>query len=327
MPASAAEIFKGDVHVMTLSEADVMRLLDPMALLDGLADGFAALARGEVQSPPRPEIAVPGRGFLLSMPAWRPGLPIAVKMVAVFDGNFSIGLPNHLAFIALFDPDTGMPLCVMDGTFITAIRTAASAVLSVRMLAREEARVAAVIGAGVQGREHLKLLPLVRDFAEIRVASLVHDDAVRLARTGPRGRAVESVREAVEGADVVCLASHSHAPVIEKDWIAPGCHVTSVGYTPPRGELPVDLARAASLFVEDRSAFEPPPVGCGELQGLDPLSATPLGDVLLGRAPGRASAAETTVYKAMGLAMEDLVAAHLVHERAKAGRTAGSFVL
>jgi len=327
MMRSSAETFKGDVNVMALSERDVVRLLEPLALIDGLADGFRALARGEVQSPPRPEIAVPGKGFLLSMPAWRPGLPIAVKMVAVFEGNLAISLPNHLALIALFDAGTGMPVCIMDGTYITAIRTAASAILSVRELARPDARVAALVGAGVQGREHLKLLPLVRDFAEIRVCSLVHDDAVGLARTLPRARAVESVREAVEGADVVCLATHAYDPVIEPGWIAPGAHVTSVGYAPPGGELPVALARSGSLFVEDRSAFEPPPVGCGELRDLDPLCATPLGDVLLSRAPGRRSRDEVTVYKAMGLAMEDLVAAHIVHDRASRERAGGNLLL
>ncbi len=326
-PRSAAEIFKGDIKVMTLSERDVERLLDPSALLDGLADGFRALAQGEVQAPPRPEIRIPDRGFLLSMPAWRPGSPVAVKTVAVFEGNLDRGLPNHLALIALFDPETGMPVCVMDGTCITAIRTAASAVLSVRELARADARVATVVGAGVQGREHLKLLPLVRDFEEIQVCSLVHEDAVKLARLDGRARAVESVREAVGRSDVVCLASHSYAPVIESRWVRPGTHVSSVGYAPPLGELPVELARDNALFVEDLVAFEKPPAGCGELQGLEPATARTLGDVLLGRAPGRRSERELTVYKAMGIAMEDLVAAHIAYDRARREGAGDIFVM
>ncbi|MGE0213731.1 MAG: ornithine cyclodeaminase family protein [Parvibaculaceae bacterium] len=323
----AAEICKGDIHVMALSEREVERLLDPRALLDGLAEGFRALARGDVQSPPRPEIKVPGKGFLLPMPAWQEGLPITVKMVAVFEHNLERGLPNHLALITLFDPRTGMPICVMDGTFITGIRTAGSAVLSVRELARKDASIATVIGAGVQGREHVKLLPLVRDFDEIRVCSLVHEDAVRLARIEPRARAVEDVEAAVRDADVVCLASHSYRPVIEPGWARPGTHVSSVGFAPPAGELPVELAKAGHLFVEDKAAFEVPPVGCNELQGLDPASGTALGDMLLGRAAGRRSEKEVTVYKAMGLAMEDMVAATIVYERARRERAGASFVL
>src|SRR5712664_1107392 len=137
---SSAEIAKGDLPVLHLAESDVMRLLDPHELLDGLAEGFKCLSRGEVQAPSRPEITVPERGFLLAMPAWQPGMNLTVKMVSVFEGNLGRGLPNHLALINLFDPETGAPLCVMDATYITAIRTAASAVLSVRALARQDAK-------------------------------------------------------------------------------------------------------------------------------------------------------------------------------------------
>lgn len=315
-PKSAAEISKGDLEVMALSEADVSRRLDPGALLDGLADGFRALARSEIQTPNRPEITVPGKGFLLSMPAWRDGSPIMVKTVCVFEGNLGRGLPNHLATINLYDPDSGAPLCVMDGTYITGLRTAAAAVLSVRELARPDARVATIIGAGVQGREHLRLLPLVRDFDEILLASLSFKDARRLARREPRARAVEDPEQAVRMSDVVCLASHAYQPVIEPQWVRPGTHVTSVGYAPPRGELPVGLARDHKLYVEDDASFEPPPVGCGELQGLDRSTAIKLGDALIGRAPLRSSREEITVYKSMGIAMEDLIAAELVYRRA-----------
>src|SRR6185295_4778847 len=119
------------------------------------------------QSPARTELSVPGKGFSLAMPSWRPGLQLTVKIVNVFDGNLDIDLPNHLALINLFDPDTGATSCVMDGTYITGIRTAASAVLSARMLSRSGSRIATVIGAGVQGREHVRLLPLIRDFEHI----------------------------------------------------------------------------------------------------------------------------------------------------------------
>lgn len=304
--------------MLVLGEADVIALLDLATLIDGLAAGFKAMARGEIQTPARPEISVPGKGFSLAMPAWQEGMAMAVKVVNVFEGNLEIGLPNHLATISLFDPMTGAPLCVMDGTYITGVRTAASAVLSVRELARPDARIVTLIGAGVQGREHLKLLPLVRDFDEIRIASLHFEDAERLARLDPRARPVKDVAAAVRSSDVVCLASHSGEPVIDSDWLRPGTHVSSVGYAPPRGEMPFDLARKARLFVETTEAFKAPPVGCAELVGIDPRTATTMGDMLNGREAGRTSAEEITLYKAMGIAMEDLVAAHIVHTRALA---------
>jgi len=314
---SAAEIGKGDLPVLHLSESEVMRLLDPHALLDGLEEGFKALSRDEVQAPNRPELVVPERGFLLAMPAWRRGMNLTVKMVSVFEGNLARGLPNHLALINLFDPDTGAPLCVMDGTYITAIRTAASAALSVRALARPDAKVATIIGAGVQGREHLKLLPLVRDFAEIRIASLDRRDAEMLAARHPAARAVTDVESAVRGSDVVCLASHAYEPVIAAGWIRPGTHVSSVGYAPPRGELPVALARDNALYVETAVAFDAPPVGCGELADLPREHGIALGDMLLGRRPGRLSDRQITVYKAMGTAMEDMVAADIAYREAR----------
>src|SRR4249919_180007 len=129
VPPPSFEISKEQRTVMLLSEADVKSLLDPGELLDALEDGFRALAAGEVQSPPRPQITVPGAGFSLAMSAWRPGLQICVKVVNVFETNLDRGLPNHLAMITLFAPDTGATTCVMDGTYITAIRTAAAAVL------------------------------------------------------------------------------------------------------------------------------------------------------------------------------------------------------
>jgi ornithine cyclodeaminase/thiomorpholine-carboxylate dehydrogenase len=323
---NAAEIGKGAQPLLCLSEAEVADLLEPRALLAGLAVGFRALADGEVQSPARPEITVPGRGFSLAMPAWMPGMNVTVKTVNVFDGNLALGLPNHLALITLFDPATGMPVCVMDGTCITGMRTAAAAVLSVDVLARKDARIVTLIGAGVQGREHLRLLPLVRDFAEIRIASLHLEDAEALARRDPRAYAVSDVANAVQGSDVVCLATHAPAPVIAADWLRPGTHVSSVGYAPPSGELPVELLQQARLFVESSEAFLAPPVGCAELAAISPDAGTMLGEVLTGRKAGRQHAAEITVYKAMGIAMEDMVAAHLAYEQARAGKC-GSTVM
>jgi ornithine cyclodeaminase/thiomorpholine-carboxylate dehydrogenase len=304
------------MRILLLGEADVRRLLDLEALLGALADEFMALSRGQVVAPLRSEVAVPDAGLLLAMPAYRSGRKIAVKLVSVFHGNEALGIPSHQALICLFDPATGTPLALMDGASITAMRTAGVAALSTWLLARDTARVLAIVGAGVQGRAHLTMLPRVRDFAEVRIASLRLAHAEQLAAADPRACAVASVADAVRGADVVCLCTNSGAPVIELDWLAPGAHVTSVGYRPPGGELHRRVIEAGRLFVETRLSFAPPPAGCAELVGLDRSRGMELGEVLLGTAPGRQSAAEITVYKAMGHACEDMAAASLVYERA-----------
>jgi alanine dehydrogenase len=322
---AAFEISKGSRRVMTLSEQEVERYLDPRELIDGLEDGFRGLELGEIQSPPRSQLSVAGKGFCLTMPAWRPGMQMTVKIVNVFDGNLQINLPNHLALINLFDPDTGATSCIMDGTYITAVRTAAAAALSVRLLSRAESRIATVIGAGVQGRQHLRLLPLVRNFERINLCSLRFDEARKLAAQSNIAYATADLEKAVRESDVVCLATHSPEPVIDAAWVKPGTHVTSVGFHPPKGELPKELAGANRLFVETLDAFQPPPVGCSELAGLDASLGTTLGAVALNRQPGRRSADEITVYKAMGVAMEDMVAANLAFERAR--RAGGGSVM
>lgn len=319
-PEAAFEINKGTGRVMILSENDVEKYLDPRELLDGLEAGFRSLELGEVQSPPRSKLSVGGKGFSLTMPAWQPGMQVTVKIVNVFDGNLQFGLPNHLALITLFDPNTGATSCIMDGTYVTAIRTAAAAALSVRLVSRPDSRVATVVGAGVQGRQHLRLLPLVRNFGRINICSLRFDEAQKLARESRIACAAAKLEEAVRESDVVCLATHSPDPVIEPAWVKPGTHIASVGFHPPNGELPRGLARDHRLFVETLDAFQPPPVGCSELANLDSSHGSTLGSVILGKKPGRNSEEEITVYKAMGVAMEDMIAANLAFQKARQDR-------
>ncbi|HEX6024532.1 MAG TPA: ornithine cyclodeaminase family protein, partial [Solirubrobacter sp.] len=291
--------------------AEVEQLLDLGDLLDRLRDGFMALSQGEVNAPGRNELTMPDEAFLLGMPGRLRDGAMVVKIVTVFESNLERGLPSHLATIAVHDPETGACQAFIDGTYITAIRTSAAAAVATDVLARRDATTLAIIGAGVQGEHHLRTFPLVRDFEEIRIASLYAEDAHRLAALHPRAHAVDDPAAAVEGADVVALATHAAQPVIEPEWIAPGTHVSSVGYRPPDGELPRALLDR-SLFVETREAFEPTPVGCAELAGRDPNQATEIGEVLLGRKPGRTHDDEITVYKAMGHVVEDIVATELV---------------
>ncbi|MFT4038884.1 MAG: ornithine cyclodeaminase family protein [Thermomicrobiales bacterium] len=312
--------------LILLNQPEVRRLLDPATMLDVLAQGFADLSRGKVTAPGRDGVQTP-TGALLAMPGWLPGSPIGVKLVAAFHGNPAQGLPGHQALICLFDEVTGTPLAVMDGAHITAFRTAGGAVLSTRLLARPDAHRLAIIGGGVQGEAHAELMPLVRDISEIRIWSRNPASAARVAALDERARVFETAEEAVRGADIICLCTTAQEPPVLARWVSPGAHVTSVGYHPPGGELDTALITPGALFVESRVAFAPPPVGCDELQGLDPEIGTELGEVVLGLLPGRVSPDQITVYKSMGHAMEDVVTASLVYQAALAEGAGTAFEL
>jgi ornithine cyclodeaminase/thiomorpholine-carboxylate dehydrogenase len=293
-----------------------MRLVDPALVIDALAGGFKALSEGKVQAPPRPQVTVPGKGISLAMLAWAPDRMIALKTVNVFHGNHALGLESHQALVALFDGATGVPVAVLDGASLTGLRTAAAAVLSDRELARKDAKTALVVGSGVQAREHARQLGLARGFGEIRIFARNGALAQEIASSIPNGKAVSDLEAGVRASDVVCLTTSSATPVIESDWVPAGCHVTSVGFAPPGSELPTALIDRSRLFVEAMSAFSPAPVGCAELAGRDPTQGAELGEVLLGRKPGRSSQSEITLYKSMGNAMEDMVIANLAYEAA-----------
>jgi ornithine cyclodeaminase/thiomorpholine-carboxylate dehydrogenase len=263
-------------------------------------------------------VDVPGKGFSLAMLAWAPGELIALKTVNVFHDNHARGLPSHMAVIGLFDAETGAAVATMDGAVITGVRTAAGSMLTIRELARKDAKVATVIGGGVQAREHLHLLDRMGSLDAINVISRTPDSAHRVAQGISKARVVTDVAAAVRSSDIVCLTTSSDVPVIEADWVKPGTHVTSVGFAPPGGELPRALAERGTVYVEARTAFSAAPVGCAELQGLDPEAGIEVGELLSGKRPGRTSPEQITVYKSMGNAMEDMVVANLAYEAAVA---------
>jgi ornithine cyclodeaminase/alanine dehydrogenase-like protein (mu-crystallin family) len=302
-------------RVLFLSEAEVAALLDVGELLEALAGAFRGLSAGRASVPPR--IAARAElGMLGAMPVYLPGVALGAKLVTVFPGNHARVLPSHQGLIVLFGEEDGTPAAVMDGRHITAVRTGAAAAVAAGALARADAAVLAILGAGVQGRSHLEALPRVRDFRDIRVASRTPAHAVALASLHPAAHPVASFQEAVEGADVVCCCTDAREPVLEVAWLAPGTHVSSVGGT-FGPELDAGTVRAGRVFVEWRgAALEAPPAGAHELQGLGGGAVTELGEVLAGTRPGRASAEEITVYKSTGHAVEDAAAAHLVYRRA-----------
>ncbi|HKE53613.1 MAG TPA: ornithine cyclodeaminase family protein [Actinomycetota bacterium] len=309
--------------LLLLNGEDVRALIDLPSLFEPLEHALVELSRGTTSVPPRTVARAPG-GFLGSMPGYIPGMALEAKLVAVFPGNHDRGLPSHQALIALFDEQTGMPLCVMDGTVVTAVRTGATSAVAARALARPEVRTLAILGAGVQGRSHLNAFTTMFDPPEIRVASREPDHAIALAAADPRARA-ETFEEAVRGADVVCCCTDSEEPVIARDWLSPGAHVSSVGVG---AEVDDATVRDASVFVEWRGAAEnPPPTGSAELQGVDPSTLVEIGQVLSGEHPGRGSDQELTLYKSTGHAVEDAAAARQVFDRAVAEGRGQTFEL
>lgn len=305
-------------ELLYLSQADVESTLEVDAMLDALAQAFVLYSAGRTSVPPRIAARVGADNLLGAMSGYVPGVALESKLVSVFPANDHAGIPSHQGLIAVFDEATGTPLAVMDATYITAIRTGGAAAVATRALARQDAKVLAILGAGAQGWSHLQTFPRVRDFDEIRVASRNPDRAKSLAERHPQAVAVASFEDAVRGADVVACCTDARAPILRREWLEPGTHVSAVGGT-FGPEIDHETVAACRVFVEWRGAVtNPPPAGAHELQGLDPESVTEIGEVLSGAKPGRESDEELTLYRSTGLAIEDAAAARLAYDRAMA---------
>jgi alanine dehydrogenase len=295
--------------MLVLTRSDVEELLDLDELVGALARAHEELSAGACSMPPR-IAALAADGLLGAMPAYLPSAGIGCKLVTLFPNNTD--RPTHQAAIVLFDSENGSPLALMDGTYITATRTAAAAALAARLVARPDARSLAILGTGVQARSHARAFSAIREWTEVRVAG--RDPAKAAALAAEIGAtAMASYEDAVRGADVVAATTHSAEPVVRVEWVAPGTHVSSVGYNAPGSELDPALVRAATIVVESRdSSFAPPPGGAPELVGVDPASVVELGELVAGSKRGRTTPVETTLYKSVGVAVQDLAAAALV---------------
>lgn len=295
-----------------LSQAEVRELLDLDALVDALAEAHAELSAGKASMPPRIAALVePQQGLLGAMPSYLPSTGLACKLVSLFPHNKD--RETHQAVICVFDPENGTPLALMDGAYITATRTAGGSALATRLLAREDASVLALIGTGVQARSHARALTRVRSFSEIRVAGRDAAKAEALARE-LGGTAALSYEEAIRGADVVAATTHATEPVVRREWLSPGTHVNSVGLNPAGREVDDQAVADSLLVVESReSALAPPPAGAPDLAGIDPNHVhAELGELVSGAKPGRTSPEQITLYKSVGVAVQDAAAATLV---------------
>lgn len=292
---------------MTLfvDDADVRRALDMNELIPAMRDALIAYSAGRVEQPVRQALAQ-NNGFLLVMPA--SGDAMGCKLVTFYPGNAERGLPTHMATILLFDAGTGMPLAVMDGGRITEMRTAAVSAVATDALAAPHARILAILGSGAQARSHVEALRHVRNFSEIRVWSRSPHHAEAFA--AEIGAKALSAKDTVRGADVVVTATSARAPVLEGAWLKPGCHVNAVGAPRPDWRELDDAVMANVVIVDSRAGAM---AESGDIRLSGARIHAELGEILAGTPP--IAAGETTVFKSLGMAIEDVVAAKLVYDR------------
>jgi alanine dehydrogenase len=293
---------------MNLDEAAVSRLLRMEDVIPAMERALADFSSGEVVQPVRTILPVADhQGFFGLMPAYAGGA-LGAKLVTFYPQNQ--GIHTHHATILLFKPETGEPLVSMDGRLITEVRTAAVSAVATKYLARPDASVLAIIGSGVQARSHLEALRLVRGFEEVRVWS--PRNAGAFARQFDGVRATASAEEAVRDADVVVTATTSKVPVLFGEWLSPGAHINAVGGLSPWRELDDEVLRRARIYVDSReAAFKE----SGDVIAAGEAFAE-VGEVITGAKPGRRSADEVTLFKSLGLAVEDVATADLVYGKA-----------
>ena len=311
-----------------LTEDHVKSLLSMPELITAMEAAIARFSAREVLQPVRTVLSVgPTKAFFGLMPAYiEQPARLGAKLVTVFNENHARGLPSHLATILLLDPETGALIGLMDGRYITESRTAAVSAVSARHLSRADAAILAIIGSGVQARSHLEAYAHVRALREVRVWSPNARSRERFVEemTGhstARLQNCTTAQQAVEGADLVVLVTSSPTPVLEDAWVAPGTHVVSVGACrPDQREMAPGLVARGRLFVDSRAAalVESGDVVMGIAEGRfgEQHVAGELGDVVLGRVPGRTSNYEVTIFKSLGMAVEDVVSADLVFRKA-----------
>jgi ornithine cyclodeaminase len=313
-----------------VSQNQVQVLLPMAECVEVVEEALRALARGEVVLPLRQLMRLPDRSGLLGlMPAHLgPGQIMGVKVISVIPANHGTDLDTHQGAVLLFEAERGRLLAVVDATSITAIRTAAASAVATRALAREDADDLGILGTGVQARTHLDAMRVVREIRNVRVWDRSVDRAQAFARResdrhGIEVRSVGTARDAVRGADLVCTTTAATEPVLEGAWLEPGAHVNAVGACfPTARELDTEAVLRSRFYVDTHEGAMQEagdlliPKAAGQV-GDDHIVGE-IGEVLIGKVPGRRSPDEITVFESLGIGIYDLAAAHRVWRNAEA---------
>jgi ornithine cyclodeaminase len=312
------------MNVLVLSHTDVTRLLTMEACIEVMADALRATSSGGAVLPLRSVVWMPDRtGMIGLMPGYLdPPSSLGLKVVSIFPGNHAAGYDSHQGVVMLFDTRFGYPLAIIDASSITAIRTAACSGVATRALARDDAGDLALLGSGVQARTHLAAMRAVRPLRRVRVWSRTPANARRFADESPVPvEVMPTPHAAVDGADLICTTTAAREPVLEGAWLAPGAHVNAVGacFAATR-ELDTAAVARARLVVDRKEStlnesgdflFARRDGAIGEDHILGEL-----GDLLHGRFAGRRAADDITLFKSLGIAIEDLAAAHYIYTQA-----------
>ena len=317
------------MKILILDSEHIRELLPMRDCIELMADALSSLARSEVFQPLRTIIRPPeASGLLGLMPAYRTGDhgAFGMKAICVFPGNPAIGKDAHQGAVMLFSRDTGEMIALVNASEITAIRTAAVSAVATRLLSREDAHELAIIGAGVQARTHFAALDVVREITQARVACRNIEHAQELVREmQPRFsfpiKAVETNEEAVRGADLIVTATSSQEPVLNKDWISAGAHVNAIGtHSPNSREIDSATMAAARIFVDRRESAlnEAGDYLLAAKEGLIDADSIvgEIGELLIGTKHGRNSVNEITLFKSLGLAIEDVACAEYLYQKA-----------
>lgn len=316
------------MRVLIINHAEVHELLPMDECIDVLAEAFRALSGGDAINPLRHVMWLPDRSGLLGlMPAFLADIKtMGVKAISVFPGNEGTEYDSHQGTVLLFETEHGRLVAIVDAGAITAIRTAAASGVATRLLARHDAEELAILGSGLQAQTHLAAMLVARTIRRVRVWSRTPEHAHAFARRESARHNIEvapvaTARDAVDGADIICTVTAAREPVLMGEWLAPGAHVNAVGSSVPFArELDTPAVVRSRLFVDRREStlneagdFLIPKqegvLGDDHIQG-------EIGEILLGRVQGRESAEEITLFKSLGLAVEDLASAHYVYTKA-----------
>ena len=314
---------------LVLSQSEVRKLL-PMDTCIGLMEqALAALSKGDAVNPLRQGIRLPdGLGILGMMPGYMPTPhALGLKAVAVFPGNHGTEYDSHQGVVLLFNVENGSPMAILDASEVTAIRTAAATGVATKLLAREDAHDLAIVGSGVQAGTHLEAMCVVRDIEKVRVYSRTPANRERFASEASRQFGIpvtptDSVEAAVADADIICTTTSAAEPVLLGDWISPGCHINAVGSS-IRSTRELDTAAVvrSRLFVDriESTVNEAGDFLFPKQEGAvtDDHIVGEIGDILLGNLDGRETPDEIPLFKSLGVAVEDLAAAHFVYHEAK----------
>jgi len=316
------------MEVLVVNQSQVARLLPMGECIDLMAEALRTLGRGDAINPLRDVLALPGgTNVLITMPAYMEDIrAMGLKVISVFPGNQGTEYDSHQGAVLLFETEHGRLLAIIDASSITAIRTAAVSGVATRLLAREDARIVAILGSGVQAASHLAAMLVVRSIERARVWSRTPEHARSFTRqmAGRYSLPVEpvaSAQEAVAGADIICTTTAAREPVLMGDWLSPGAHINVVGASAPTArEVDTATMVRSRLFVDRREStlneagdfLIPRREGAideGHIQG-------EIGEILLGRVTGRRSPEEITLFKSLGLAVQDVASAYRIYQKA-----------